>query len=108
MNHALEIILSIVNTPAFITLAATVVAIILTKVYKAKPAWVKYEGTIQAAIRWAEKTIPDDSENTGVRRLDEALKYTLRVFTERESRAATAKEVAEIAEGIQIIHADNE
>jgi hypothetical protein len=94
----------LVNSPAFITAVASVVVYILNKVFDKRPSWAKYEGTIIAAVRHAEKAIPNNSENKSLNRLDAALKYALTVIESREQRVMTEKERAQIIEGIQIVH----
>ena len=54
------------------------------------------EGTIIAAVKYAEKTIPDGSPNVSQARLDEALKYVLAVYAKADAQA--------VKEGIQITH----
>lgn len=99
-----ETVFEFINSPLVVTVAASVCIWLLGKVYTKKPTWQKYEGTVIAAIKAAEKAIPDNSDNKAVKRLDEALKYVLTVFEKVEGRTATAAEKAEIAEGIQIVH----
>ena len=104
----LETVWGVLNSPAAIAAVAAVVLWLLNRLYAARPAWRKYEGSIIAAIKYAEKAIPDDAESKALQRLDAALKYVLAVHRETESRGATAKEVAELREGIQIKHAELE
>lgn len=91
------------NTPLAITVIGSIVAFLLSKLWTAKPAWQKYEGTIIAAIKSAEKAVPDDSENKSVKRLDEALKYVLKIY-ESQNGKATEETKQELKEGIQIVH----
>jgi hypothetical protein len=108
MNQLVTMLWDVINSPAVITAVAGGVAIILTRLFIAKPAWAAYEGTMIAAIKYAEKAIPDDVENKALRRLDTALQYVLKVFAEREKRIATPTEVAGLKESIQVVHADLE
>jgi hypothetical protein len=91
------------NTPLAITVIGSIVAFFLSKLWTAKPVWQKYEGTIIAAIKAAEKAVPDNSENKSVKRLDEALQYVLKVY-EKANGKATEDIVQELSEGIQIVH----
>jgi len=100
----LKLIWEFVNSPAGITLAASLVLYVLNKAYSAKPAWKKFEGTIISAIRLAEKAIPDTVDNKGIKRFDEALKHVLRVYKEVEGKRPSDKVEAELKEGISIIH----
>lgn len=92
------------NTPLAITVIGGIIAFLLSKLWTAKPAWQKYEGTIIAAIKSAEKAVPDDSENKSVKRLDKALQYVLKVYEKANGKAATPATMTELSEGIQIVH----
>ena len=94
-----------VNSPAAITIAAAIALFLINLLYSRKPLWEAWEGTIIAAVKYAEKAIPDDAANTGVRRLNEALQYVVRVYEEARGVAPTEKQKQEIKEGIQIVHA---
>ncbi len=96
------------NSPFGIGLLAAAVLWIVNRVYAKKPQWQKYEGSIIAAVKLAEKQIPDDTPNKSAAKLDAALRYVLDVHREVENRRATAEEVAAIREGIQIVHSDLE
>jgi len=104
MTELLSTLWTFLNSPAGIALIAGIVLWALNKVYAAKPAWAAYEGTIITAIRLAEQTIPDTAEDAGLAKLDQALKLVLKVFEEKNGRAATPQEQAALKEGIQIKH----
>lgn len=104
----LKSVLDWFNTPAGVAVIAAVVLYALNYIYAKKPLWQQYEGTIISAIKMAEKTIPDDSENKSVARLDAALKYVLTVYEGVKKRQATEKELAEIKDGISLIHSNLE
>lgn len=99
---------AVVNSPAGITAMASAVLWALNKLYAKKPLYQQYAGTIIAAVRRAEKEIPDDSPNKSLARLDEALRYVLRVYEQVEGRRATHREVAELTEGIHVMHTELE
>lgn len=99
-----EMIWDLANSPAFVAIIVSGVVYLLNRLYAKKPGWARYEGTIIAAIRYAEKAIPDDAERKSLQRLDAALKYVLDVIEERERRVTSAVERAAITEAIQIIH----
>jgi len=103
----LETIWSVVNSPAIIALLAGGLLWLLNKLYAAKPAWQPMEGTIIAAVKWAEKEIPDDTPNKALVRLNAALGYVVKVY-EQARGPATEQVKAELREGIQIVHADLE
>jgi hypothetical protein len=100
-NEFLQVAWDVVNSPAVIAVLAGGLLWLLNKFYAAKPAWQAFEGTIIAAVKWAEKEIPDDVPNKGLARLDVALKYVLKVYEEARGKPADAKVQAELREGIQ-------
>ena len=104
VNSILEAIWQVLNSPVGIAAIAALVLWLLNRLYAAKPAWQKYEGAIISGIKHAEKKIPDDCENKSLARLDAALQYVLKVYEEANKRTATTKEVAEIKDGISIVH----
>ncbi|MCK9179105.1 MAG: hypothetical protein M0P93_08890 [Candidatus Cloacimonetes bacterium] len=104
----METIFTILNQPVVITLIAGVLLWALNKVYAKKPAWQAFEGSIITGIKWAEKQIPDDSENKSVMKLNAALQYVLNVYKHTEGKRASKAVEAELREGIQIIHAELE
>ena len=94
----------LLNSPVGIAAIAGLVLWLLNRLYAAKPAWAKYEGAIIAGIKYAEKQIPADVDNKSLARLDAALRYVLKVYQETNKRSPTAKEVAELKDGISILH----
>ena len=98
------LLLNALNTPAGITLLVSVVSIIITSIFKAKPHWVKFEGVILSAIKMAEKAIPVDTENKALKRLDFALEIVIKAFEELKGRKPSAKEIHSLKEGINIKH----
>ena len=99
-----EDVMALLNSPIAIAALAAVVLWALNKLYASKPLWEKYQGTIISAIKFAENAIDDDTENSGLKKLDEALKYVLNVFEEVNNRKATIKEEAELKDAIGLIH----
>ena len=108
MGQFFALVWGVLNSPAGITAIAGLILWVLNKVYAAKPAWNAYEGTIIAAVKFAEKEIPDGSPNKSLARLDAALKYVLRVYAEATGKEATPQVEAALKEGIQIKHAELE
>jgi len=98
------------NSPLGIMVVGALLAWLLKRVYLARPAWKVYEGTIIAAIKRAEKAIPDGggAVNKGWDRLNSALNYVLQVYRGQEGHAATAKVEAELREAIGVKHAELE
>ncbi len=99
---------NVLNSPAVIALLAGGLLWLLNRVYAARPAWQAFEGTIIAAVKWAEREVRDDTPNTALSRLDAALNYVLKVYEEARGRPADSKTEAELREGIQIVHAELE
>lgn len=97
-----------VNSPIGITVLAAVALWVLNLIYAKKPEWQKYEGTIIAAIKAAEKAIPDDTTNTSAARFDKALKLVLAVVEKNTGTDASANVIASVSEGISIVHAELE
>ena len=107
-NGIWQVTWDVLNSPAVIALLAGGMLWMLNKLYAAKPAWQAFEGTIIAAVKWAEKEIPDDTPNKALNRLNAALNYVVKVYEEAHGKSADAKVQAELREGIQIVHAELE
>ena len=104
----LEIVWKVLNSPAVIAVLVGGLLWLLNKLYAAKPAWQALEGTIIAAVKWAEKEIPDDTPNKALSRLNAALNYVVKVYEEARGKPVDAQTKAELCEGIQIVHAELE
>jgi len=100
----MQTIWTLINTPAGITLIASVLLYLLNRLYAAKPLWQQYEGTIVSAIRTAEKLVPDDTPNRGLAKFDQALQFVIEVFEARNKRQPTVLEKAILKEGINLKH----
>lgn len=102
-----EIIIDLMNTEAVrsavYAIAAYLLSVAIAKLYAKKPEWKQYEGTIIAAIKHAEKLIPDDTPNKSLERLDVALRYVIRL-TEEGGVKLTSKQIANIKDGISLKH----
>ena len=99
---------NLMNEPLSIALIGAVIAWALGRIYLKRPLWRQFEGTIIAAVKAAEKEIPNDTHNKGLARLDTALEYVISVFQEVEHRRPSDKETAELKDAIQMTHADLE
>jgi len=104
----LEVVWNALNSPAGITAVAGLLLWLLNRLYAKKPAWKDYEGTIISGIKFAEKHIPDGTENKALLRLDHALRYVLKAYEEVEGKRASDAVAAELKEGVQIKHAELE
>ena len=107
-NGIWQVTWDVLNSPAVIAGVAALVLWALNRVYAKKPAWQAFEGTIIAAVKWAEKEIPDDTPNKSLSRLNAAMQYVVKVYEEVNGKRPTAKVEADLREGIQIIHAELE
>lgn len=96
------------NSPLGITTIAGALVAALNALYARKPAWAAYEGSIIAGIKYAEKMIPDGTENKGLARLDCAAKYVLAIYAQREESTPSAAQQAALREAIQIKHVELE
>jgi len=98
----------VMNSPAGITFMAAVLVWLLNKLYAKKPAWKQFEGAVISAIKYAEKAIPDATENNSAAKLDAALKYVVTIYEARTGKAATPAVEVDLLEGIAIKHAELE
>ena len=108
MIDFLTTIWTALNSPIGITAAAGIVAWLLERVFLALPAWKAYEGTIIGAIKYAEKEIPDDTEQKGVDRLKAAMKYVIEVYESCEGRSPSPRLRSDLRETIGVKHAELE
>jgi hypothetical protein len=103
-NGIWQVMWDVLNSPAVIALMAGGLLWLLNRLYAAKPAWQAFEGTIIAAVKFAEKEIPDDTPNKALYRLNAALNYVVKVYEEARGKPVDAQTKAELREGIQIVH----
>jgi len=67
--------------------------------------WKQYEGSIITGIKLAEKQIPDDTPNSGLAKLDAALRFVLNAYAEANNgKQPSAALIEQIKQGIQIKH----
>lgn len=71
------------NSSVGVSCVVFVLSVLAGKVFTAKPKWkqyvLKYGPQIMQAVKVAEKKIPNDTENSGLSKLDEALKYLVEI-----------------------------
>lgn len=103
MEAIWNLVWAFLNSPLGYTAIIAVVGLIAEKIYLKKPLWQQYEGVFISAVKMAEKAVPDDSENTAVDRLNQALRYVVKVL-EKRGKKVKKKEIAEIESGIGLIH----
>lgn len=111
IDNLLELISGFFNSSFgfMITMVASMAAVfwMLAKLDPFEAKWRKWEGSIITAIKLAEKQIPDDTPESGLAKLDAALRFVLKAYAEANSgKEAPAKLVEQIKQGIQIKHAD--
>ena len=74
---------TMLNSPVAATVIASILAAILGKIFLAKPEWKvvyeKYKPAFMAAVKYAEKLIPDETPSAGLRRLDVALQKVVEI-----------------------------
>ena len=104
LNVILTFIWGLLNTPAGVTLIGSAVAYVAARLFAAKPAWARYEGSIITAIKLAEKMIPNDTKNRGLSKLDKALGFVLVVYEDSMGKPADKKTEQQLREGVQIVH----
>ncbi len=69
--------------------------------------WKQYEGSIITGIKLAEKQIPDDTPNSGLAKLDSALRFVLNAYAEANNGKKPSHALVEqIKQGIQIKHSE--
>jgi len=108
MENFVELAWKFLNSSLGITLVVSVVTFVMGKIFTAKPAWkklvIEHGPSVLAAIKFAEKKIPDDSENKALARLDEALKY----FMSIEPKISAKLNAEIIKKAITAVHATAE
>ena len=109
-KEVIQVVWTALNTPAGVAFIASVFIYILNKLFSYKPTWKKiyekWEGSLVSAIKFAEKTIDDKSENKSQRKLDQALKYMIKVFEDTKGRMPKRKELEAIKEGLNKKHSE--
>jgi len=97
------------NSAQGIIISVTVLLYLRGVIYAKKPLWKKYEGYLIQGIKAAEKTIDDNTKNASLAKLDCALRLAISWIEEAEGRKITnIKEIADIKNGISVVHADLE
>jgi hypothetical protein len=103
MESIMDLAWAFLNSPLgiamVVSLVGSLVAVIIAKV----PIVKKYGGVLISAVKYAEKAIPDDTENSGAQKLDAALKYALKIFAEI-GVTVKPKEMPEIIAGLSEAH----
>lgn len=108
VGKLLESVWELLNSPTIIAMLAGGLLWLLNKLYAAKPAWAAYEGTIISAIKFAERMVPEDSQNKAASKLHTALNYFIKVYEATHGKKPPKKLQDEVAQGIQIVHEELE
>ena len=99
-----SLVWTFLNSPVGVSLVGIIAAVILGKGLTAKPAWRRYAEQYRPlliqAVKEAEKLIPDDGKNPGLRRMDSALKYMLMINS--------ALDPTTLVEALSAIHSELE
>ena len=99
MNTAWTFLNSPLGISMVVSTVASIVAYIITKV----PIVKKYSGVLISAVKYAEKAIPDDTDNAGLKKLDLALEYALERFAEIGVKVKE-KQIPELIAGLSEAH----
>lgn len=79
----LSLFLQALGSSAGVTVLAAILAWILGKIFLAKPEWKviydRYQPAFMAAVKYAEKVIPNEVNNAGMQRLDLALQKVIQI-----------------------------
>jgi hypothetical protein len=107
-NLILASLWAVLNSPVGVSLVASAALWLINKLYTVKPAWQAYEGAIINAVQWAEKEIPDNSDNKHIQRANLALQYTLAAYERLNGHRASQRMEEELKQGVEIVHTDLE
>lgn len=81
-----------------------IILFMLNKIFDAKPSWKKYEGFMIAAIKQAEKWVPDGTGNKGLQKADKALKYFIESYEKAKGKTPSRKLLSDVQNGMPIVH----
>jgi len=99
------------NTSAGMELMAIACAFAAGKIFLRKPKWKvyydEYKGHLVSAIKFAEKTIPNNVKNRAAAKADAALNYALGVIQAGKSKAP-ALDKASLGQALNVLHAEAE
>ena len=103
MEAIMNLVWAFLNSPIGITLVVSAVGSIAAAIYAKKPLWKKYEGVLISAVKMAEKAVPDDTESTGLQKLDAALEYAIDVLEDMNVKVKK-KDIPELIAGLSEVH----
>lgn len=99
-----DTILNTLNQPIVVTFIFSGFAWLIAKLFTEKPEWVKYEGFMISAVKYAEKQIPDETINAGLARADAALKAFIAAYERQYKTTPTDKLVDAVKLNLPLIH----
>lgn len=102
----METVLAILSNPSVVAIMISILVVLLRALFTRQTKWKEYVGYAIQAVRYAEKQIPDDTPNAGMKRFDQALKHVLQVWERVEGRQATEKEAAQLGNLVNKAHAE--
>ena len=104
METLVQIAVRLLESPTVQTAVIGVIAWAFVKLFERKTEWVKYKGYVIAAVKWAEKAVPDDAENKSIRRMDEALKRFVTLYEIAEKVTPSATLLDTVRAQISVVH----
>lgn len=100
----MDTFLSLLDTNAAIALIVSAITAAVAVWIKKKPEVEKWTGLLIEACKWAEKAIPDGTENKSMARADAALKHFITRYEEITGKTASASLKAAAASEVPVIH----
>jgi len=94
----------ILHSPVVVTIVVAAALYTLNWLFTKQPALKKFEGAIISGIRFAEKQIPDGTQNGGLSKLDFALQYVIKIYEQAKNKKVTQKDTDEMKEAIIVAH----
>mgnify|MGYP003607525926 CR=1 FL=1 len=104
MGTGIEIAVRLLESPAVQTAVLGAIAWAFVALFERRTGWIKYKGYIIAAVKWAEKTVPDTTENKSLKRMDEALKRFIQLYEIAENAAPSATLLDTVRAQISVVH----
>ncbi len=103
-----EQVMNFLNNPVVLLVITALLTYIIKTLWVKQPAWMElasqYAGDIIAAVKFAEKAIPDTVEQKGLKRLDEAMKYMITVYEATTKMPVTEAVKADLRQAIITTH----
>jgi hypothetical protein len=107
MESILDTAWAFLNSPLGISMVVSAVGSLVAVIIAKVPFAKKWGGILIEAVKYAEKAIPDDTKNTGLKKIDIALEYALDRFAELGVKVKD-KQLPEIVDGLSKAHDDAE